>query len=148
MVISLGSPGALYKLGPFRFEDGAQVFGHRHRPERADIGAARVANRHPDPREQRRGENARALPEQFAQVAPQPANVPHREMGLHVQPGEALAEDVGALQMLKSKRQVAGAARLLGAAPFVGVGGADRCGHGVDVDGVQVVGLGGSGWRH
>lgn len=124
----------LHNLGPFSFEDRAQVFRQRHRPDCADIGAARVADRHPDLGEHQRCDGACALTEDFAQVAPQPADVPHADVALHVQPGQALTEDVCTFEMLEGERQVAGAARLLCGGPFLGEGGANRCGHDVSVD--------------
>ena len=84
---------------------------HRHRPRGADVGAAGIPDRHPDPREQHRRHDARELADYFTAVAALPANGQHAEVAAYMKPRVALSKDVRALQVGKRVLEIAARTR-------------------------------------
>lgn len=104
--------------GATTLEKMAQIIRDGHRAHRAHVGAAGVAHRNPDAREERRRNDTNTLAENFSPVSHDDAVFEHEPMHANVPDREALTEDVSSLQMLKRPRVVAAPGRFGGAKDF------------------------------
>lgn len=76
-----------------------QIVRDRHWRKRADPCAARVAQGHPDAREDERRDRPCELTAHLSTVSQLPAEPQHPQMRCRVREGEALTQDVGPLQV-------------------------------------------------
>ena len=110
-------------------EDGGEVFGYRHRRPCRDVGASCVPERTAAGRRARsRDQGPEDLAEDLATVAVSNCVPEHREMSDDVGPGQRLAEDVGAFEVLPLLGGVARDASLVGSPVFGAPSEADRRG--------------------
>ena len=85
-----------------------QVLGHRHRLEGAGTSPAGVAARHPQPREQDRGQHSRNLADDFAPVASAPPGHQHQPVHVGVPAGHSLRQHMRPLEVNEAHLEVAG----------------------------------------
>lgn len=95
-----------------------QVRRDWHRLDWTDVGATRVPEWNPDPREHQGSENARELTHNLAPVTSPPTDPQHGEMRADVMPRVSLSKDVGAFQVNECAIHVASAFRRGGGCHF------------------------------
>src|SRR5512139_1801946 len=94
-------------LAPVRIEDLLQVGWHRHGAGGTDIGATRIADRHPQAREKRRRGDSGQLACDLTHIASLPSDAQHTDVTSHVQPGAALPKNVRTFEVTEGPLEIA-----------------------------------------